>query len=288
MKGARFGLLSPLMFGARKSGPVIVNPVIDFMAAILDGRVNFVAPAHSYINSSGELAQSVANVWPIEYRNGVAVGRHEPERASQNYLPSTQFESMGATGSPDWFYSTGSTVTTESSDLGVTAAIANVNSIYAALYNETAGSFIVSQYDAGSPATWQSVISKVNNPSASLLRWYTARASSTLYLYGKTAQVPAGNIVASFMRRKRTNSMDTVGGQVEPGTNRTSLIVNGQGQTRSRAAMVATINDPLAVGATVLFNNGESLELTPSNGVITIPVTTQDWRTRFITQITLR
>lgn len=289
MNRARFGVLAPVMFGSRYIKPVINNPVMNFMVANnLDSRVLFTAPPHLYFAEDGTVKTSAANTWPLQYRNGVAIGRHEPERASQNYLPSTNFEVIAASGTTDWIFSSGSNVTVEDSSLGVKAGVANINSIYGALYSETTGGFIIPQFDAGSPTDWSSVVRKVANPSAAMLRWYTARASSTLYLYGKSLQVPAGNIVASFIRRVDSNSVDTVLAQIEPGSNRTSTIINGAGQSNSRTAMTAVINEPLAVGATVQFSNGDTLDLTAENGVITIPVTTQDWMTRYIQTVTLR
>lgn len=287
MRNSRFGILAPLMFGARagNSGPVIQNPEISFLAASLDPRVRFSGPAHSYLSQDGTIKQSAANEWPLQYIAGSAVGRHEPERASTNYQPSTNFESIASLGpTEDWVYSGGTTVTVSDSSIGVKAAMSNPGSIFIALYSEVSA-WIQQQLDPGDAGPWQSVMLKGSLPAASALRWYTARQGSALYLYGRTKAVPAGPVVASCYRKRSATSVDTALSQVEPGANRTSPIITGVGVTGSRAAMSAYIDEPLASSATVTFSNGSSVKLQAEAGRITIPVTTSDWSTRFITKI---
>lgn len=57
---------------------------IDLTAQSLDSRISYNGPTHLYWDASGKLATSTANVWPLEYRDGVAIGRHQPEPASTN------------------------------------------------------------------------------------------------------------------------------------------------------------------------------------------------------------
>lgn len=58
---------------------------INLLLPTLDERVTYTGPAHYYWDVSGIIKQSAANVWPLEYRDGVAVGRHEPEPAITNW-----------------------------------------------------------------------------------------------------------------------------------------------------------------------------------------------------------
>lgn len=61
---------------------------IDFTASKLDSRVSYsCASSHAYIAEDGTIQYAAANEWPLEYRDGVAVGRHEPEPQATNYNP---------------------------------------------------------------------------------------------------------------------------------------------------------------------------------------------------------
>ena len=53
------------------------NVVIDLTTTQLDSRLTYTGPAHSYLGSDENLSTSAENEWPIEYVNGVAVGRHD-------------------------------------------------------------------------------------------------------------------------------------------------------------------------------------------------------------------
>lgn len=281
-----FGMLPPLTFGARSGGEPPFNAVIDFTAATLDPRVSYTGPAHSYIGADGAIKQSAANAWPLEYVDGVVAGRHEPEKASTNYMPSTNFESLGGVGSnKDWIYA--GTVTSEDSTLGVKALLAGATSVLTGVYSEATGNFIAAAEAGPTPAKWTLIKRTFNNARAAVLRWYPARLDSTVYLYGRTASVPVGDMVASVMRMVTANNVQSAITQVEPGSIVTSPIINGEGVSGSRAAASAVINEPLATGATVTFSDGTTTTLTASSGKIAIPIATLDWRKRFIKQIEL-
>lgn len=281
----RFGILPSPTFGARASAIPFVS-MIDFTADTLDSRVIMSAPAHSYVAKDGTVKQSAANQWPLEYNlSGSILGRHEPERASRNYMPDTEFIDLVS----QWVISGGATVTTQSGSLGHTAVITHGSSNKTALYSEQANAFIAAEADSGTASAWTDIVRKATLSNASVLRWYVARASASLYFYGKTASVPAGSVVASaFKKYNAGSSVDVTIAQVETGSNRTSPILNGSGETNSRSAMSAYIDEPRATGAIVTFNNGDTLNLTASNGRINIPVTTLDWRARFITKLELQ
>ncbi|MEY8772246.1 hypothetical protein AB6T85_17715 [Erwinia sp. ACCC 02193] len=57
---------------------------IDLTAQSLDSRISYNGPAHLYWDASGKLSTSATNAWPLEYRDGVAIGRHQSEPASTN------------------------------------------------------------------------------------------------------------------------------------------------------------------------------------------------------------
>lgn len=60
---------------------------IDLTSSALDYRVSFsCASNHAYYSADGTIQFAAPDVWPLEYRNGVAVGRHEPEPQDTNLL----------------------------------------------------------------------------------------------------------------------------------------------------------------------------------------------------------
>ncbi|HDL0290382.1 TPA: hypothetical protein PWK76_000506 [Escherichia coli] len=62
---------------------------IDLTSSALDYRVSFsCASNHAYYSADGTIQFAAPDVWPLEYRNGVAVGRHEPEPQRTNYSTS--------------------------------------------------------------------------------------------------------------------------------------------------------------------------------------------------------
>ncbi|WP_407224618.1 hypothetical protein [Enterobacter hormaechei] len=60
---------------------------IDLTSSALDYRVSFsCASNHAYYSADGTIQFAAPDVWPLEYRNGVAVGRHEPEPQRTNLI----------------------------------------------------------------------------------------------------------------------------------------------------------------------------------------------------------
>ena len=92
--GKRRGIWTPgaVTIGRVKAGSQ--NVVIDLTTTQLDSRLTYTGPAHSYLGSDEKLSTSAENEWPIEYVNGVAVGRHEPEPAATNLFGSIMLENM--------------------------------------------------------------------------------------------------------------------------------------------------------------------------------------------------
>lgn len=278
------GQIAPGIFS---SGLVVGDPsaadIIDFTAAVLDSRVSYTGPVHLYWAADGTLQQSTANVWPQEYSGGAVIGRHLPERASQNLLPDTAF----ATGI--WTKASGSTWTTESTDIGTTGIIGTAANINTAVYNSTTSAFVAAEADGGSPTKWTDVIRKFTT-AAGALRWYCARQSSGMYLYGSIATaVAAGDFVATVMRKVDTSGLHSTLPQVEAGSNRTSPIINSSSsETNSRAASSVTITDTEASSCVLSFSDGSSVTLTPSDGVFTLPVETLDWGNRYLIRAILK
>ncbi|QCT20825.1 hypothetical protein FEM41_14805 [Jejubacter calystegiae] len=60
---------------------------IDLTSQSLDSRIKYqCASSHAYYAADGTIQFAEPDVWPLEYRDGVVVGRHEPERQTTNLL----------------------------------------------------------------------------------------------------------------------------------------------------------------------------------------------------------
>lgn len=68
--------------------------VIDLTSPTPDPRITCISPGLRYFNESGALVAAAVNEWPLEYRNGVSVGRHEPEAAALNLITSLKLENI--------------------------------------------------------------------------------------------------------------------------------------------------------------------------------------------------
>lgn len=280
------GISRTLIIGAASAAP---SP-IDLTSITLDSRVSYSGPSHAYFTSSGTIAFSSANEWPLEYDGGVAIGRHEPEKATTNYQPSTQFGSFAAAGNTaDWQYAVGSSNVVQDSTLGVKSALSATGNTLAGVYSEAQAAFIAATADGGSPSSWDSVIRKFTNPSSAILRWYTARQSSTVYLYGKTVSVPAGDAVASVFRLVDGSGVQSALAQVETGTIRTSPVIAGLAASAARAESSVTVQrDGNAAGITLKFSDGSTADIDFTGDSVTIPVSALDWSTRYIQTIEYR
>lgn len=93
------GQMPPLTFGSYSAA----IPDIDLTSVTLDPRVTYTGPAHSYMSSDGKVLQSTVNIWPLEYRNGTPVGRHEPEPEATNLYGSITLENMTSSTGADGF-----------------------------------------------------------------------------------------------------------------------------------------------------------------------------------------
>jgi hypothetical protein len=280
------------MFGLRPaSGGGLQNPIIDFMSASLDPRVVLSAPAHAYLAQDGRLKQSAANQWPLEFRNGVAVGRHEPERATQNYLLDPHFSKTTGTAIADQWTLVGG-------GLGGLDQIGGIDggpSILTVRNYSKGGVYDGSAWLLPDSTPWNvqaltggweriSMMGSIpaNKPIAQG-RFYTARQDSANYVY-YSGMFPSGNVTFSSIRLPFTSSNDQYRhslAQIEIGSNATSPVYG------SRVAMSAYIDEPLAASALVEFSDGSTASLQARDGHITIPVTSLDWSKRFITKITM-
>ena len=278
------GMLPPPDIGPAVTG---ITPV-NFLAETLDSRVSYQGPEHYYWNASGVLALAAVDEWPIEYQDGEAVGRHLPEKAATNLLPSTNFDSLTSTSaaSQDWVIAPGTTWTVQDSGLGVKEVIGASDATKTMVYNNNRAAAEAAALEQGSPTSWTLVKRIFTNQLASALRWYPARYSATQYLYGLSASADAVDLVASCLRKVDASGVHTALPTLEAGSVVTSPIVNGVGESRSRTASSVVVTEPSAGSAVLRYNDGTTESLSPVDGVFTLPVSVADWGSRWVTSLT--
>lgn len=274
-----------VVIGSRSVNPGI--PAIDLTAQSLDSRIQYTGPAHSYIARDGTLKQSSANEWPLEYSKGIAVGRHEPERASMNFVAGVEYGSIGPSGAVnyDWNYGPGATPTTQASDMGIASATSTRTGALTAVYSEATNTFIAAAINGGSPEVWTLIKRQFTNASTALLRWYVARVSASDYLLARCSAVPAGNFTASVYRKVTATGLLSAGAQLEAGDTVTSPMISLTGQQASRAAATLTIDTSAASSMTVIYNNGDTETYQTPGATFTVPFAKKDWAVRRMKRI---
>jgi len=276
------GAISPTAIG--KTGFDI--PEINFTSPVLDPRIIYNGPPHMYFAQDGTLKMSAANEFPLEYRNGVAVGRHEPEKESTNLMRGNQYESMGpaSQSTADWTYG-GQVATAADSALGFKEALTNPFGLLTGIFNEQTNAFIAAVQDSGAPTDWEIIRRPATNPAVSLLRWYVARVSSTDYLYGRANAVPVGQLVASVIRKADATNVHSVLAQLEMGTISTSPIVTPLNNSATRAASTLEIKTNNAPRIIIHYSDGTVSPISNPGPIYTFPVSTMNWGARYITKV---
>lgn len=296
---AYFGMLPPTMFGSAGGSPPPYNSVIDFTAATLDPRVTYSGPAHAYVTQSGDVAQSTANSWPLEFSSGAAVGRSLPEPTGNNLVSAVQPEFMTAGATEGWrqFY-----------------AEASGNSFHRVRFNSSA-SGVVSFQVLFKPVGRGFACFRAAVNAANVYRNIGIKADGTITFTGagfnntRVEDIGGGMLllqtqfnmasgVVGFLTAASevtddvvpTTTADTSCGlwigypQIEAFNKTTSPIA----VAGTRSAASATITDEMALSAVVSYSDGTTATLTGADGVFTIPNATDNWRARFIKQVELR
>ena len=266
---------------------------INLLSPTLDSRVSYHGPAHTYINQNGNLITSAENEWPLEYQNGIAIGRHEPESAATNYQRDSSFTSISETTDGQntvWVTSLSAGVLVNPSDDGSSFAISieKPGWTHTGVYSEGIGGFIADDIDRPISENWTIDVRTFRNASSALIRWYVARLSATNYVYGRSPDLPVGNYVASVWRINTTDNQQARAAQIEVGTVPTSPIFNDATSQNTRTESTVIVTNPGgATGITIIYTDGTTRTMSfGSNQSVNIPVATQAWGTRYISQIT--
>ncbi|AXF51433.1 hypothetical protein PQA73_gp05 [Erwinia phage Pavtok] len=266
-------------------------PVIDLLSPVLDSRLTYSGPAHSFLGNDGTLKQSAVNEWPLEYRNGVAVGRHEPEPAATNIITDPMFTNLVKTPTPtvgQWSTQGGGlgTVQANTGIQGGPAFNTTVGYYQGAVHDGT--DFIVqpnNDWQAISlPNSWERLKQQARFASdAAMARFYPAYQDATNYVYFCCA-APQGDVVYTTIRlpwRGTNNNYRHCWSQAEKGKLATSPVV---GTRAASSVMVAQCGG--AKGVRLVYSDGSRQELAfGGQRAMALPIASLDWATRYLTRI---
>lgn len=264
-------------------------PDINLLTAALDPRITYSGPAHHYLASNGVLTLSAANQWPLEFKDGVAVGRHEPEPAGSNLCVAPYFTPVSVGGAQDNWTLTGSgagPVVATGGINGQPCLTTDADFTMGAVYDGSA--FVV-------PDTTPFVLLPITNgwsrvrmgysfaAAAAQGRFYPARADAARYAYYRTA-MPAGAVTLTSFRQAYTDTTNKLRHsltQIEAGALATSPMLS------SRAASSVSVSRPVgAAGITVRFSDATSKVYTfGTASSITLDLASTHWGVRYITRI---
>ncbi|YCH28976.1 hypothetical protein M1D48_12245 [Erwinia sp. D4-22] len=265
------------------------NVVIDLTASQLDSRLTYSGPTHSYMGADGKLRTSAEDEWPLEYANGIAVGRHEPEPAAVNYVPGVEYGKISRGGtSDDWNYGSAATPVIAPSDFGPAAATTTVTGTLTAVYSEGTSSFIAAAQDGGSPAIWKRITRTFTNTSSALLRWYVSRVDANDYLFARCSSVPAGQYVASVYRKVTDTGLLSAAAQLETGSLATSPVISAAGVQGTRSASSVTVQTTGFSSLLLHFSDGTTSTHPVTGDTFTLPTATKNWAERYIQRIEMR
>lgn len=287
------GLGGAFTIGATTGG---MSP-INMQAANLDPRVQYTGPAHYYWAQGGGISKSADNVWPLEYRNGVLMGRHEPEPASTNYQVRNRANAESAN-------------VVKSANLNwVIDPTAGPDGGSAARVPVMMDSYLVSQDNGGDqlvPLTmysltnaWTRLQFSITNTQASRIRTWLGRTSTSqdgspfLYLT-QGGNLAIRNWVFSWFARNNSDGTTftptLVQVEYDNAPYATSPIINEAGDVGTRAASnVVVTKQGDATGIVVYFSDGSNQAYSfGAASSVTLDKAKSHWGTRYITRIEYR
>lgn len=263
---------------------ILSIPAIDLTASVLDSRVQYLCDsAHLYWGQNGSLQTAPANTWPLEYKNGIAVGRHEPEPAATNYQKQMRGDLTVLSGQAGEFIrsatlSLGAGVGPDGGAIGSTL-LAQVGS---GIYSEATSSWLIGPIDLTISANWQRYYQTFS--ASGVIRTYTARSTALLFAYGLATLPAAGTYTASHYRRSDGLNMLTGFVQIEQGSLATSPIITANDVlTRNGSSVQIQLNG--ATGIVIRYSDGTSFTAAVSGSTYSLPLASKNWGERYITRI---
>lgn len=289
--GAGISIPDAIIFGGSGDTPTPTptpnfNP-IDLLSPVLDPRVTYVCSSeHFYHAQHGLLQLAAPNEWPLEYRDGVPVGRHEPEPAATNL----QIRMRGATAVPPphdvaW-------VRSADTDLGIGIGpdggpIGQLTSDYnkVALYNASTGAWIITEYAVQDADSYRQTVWNLSVTAPTHVRTYVARISGQYYVYAYSEEIPPGPAVVSFFRRTQGAVTNAGFVQVETGSIATSPIITGE-EPVTRAAAQVLLKTQGARLIRLTYSDQSTQEITVAGQAeIELPTSAHHWGVRYMQKI---
>ncbi|WP_158785155.1 hypothetical protein [Pantoea sp. BAV 3049] len=282
------GLILPGTIDFTDQAPASLLATIDLTAEALDPLVTFTGPAHWFWNKSGLLELTTAQTWPLEYRDGVATGRHEPEPQATNLQPQSRASVLGnyvKTSGLDEFL-----IDDAGAPDGGAIGLVPVECDVYAMSQDNGGAYLFPQTKYARSTAWQRIEFTVISTASSRLRVWIGRNSATgapAVFLTQTAYAAAAGYAISFFTREGDGATFPAGFvQIEKGDFCTSPIVTGDA-TATRTASSAIVNTTGARFITVSYSNGDQDTYSTPGSSYTLPVSQRNWGARYIQLIEL-
>ena len=265
------------------------NQIIDLTANTLDSRITYSRVGNlSFIQSDGTIGTVADNIWPVEYKDGKAVGRHPPEPTAINY----QAYSSPIVSTPSdstYFANRFDIINGVGLDNRPIMLLSGQDFDRFGLYDETTATWLLDSISANSKLNvWNKITSTFKINSSDKIRTYIARAGTTIYAYSKTGAIPAGTYTAtSYRKLVNSGSMLTGMTQIESGSFSTSYIPNTDTVLNTRNAPVIKIATGGNNGCTVYYSDGTNEKYTFTQGADTfqLPLYSGNWGTKYLNMI---
>ncbi|WP_209445936.1 phage head spike fiber domain-containing protein [Enterobacter genomosp. S] len=263
---------------------------IDLTSETLDPRLKFQCVSqHAYYASDGSIKFAAPDIWPLEYRDGVAVGRHEPEPQSTNYMLNTATPellktalSRGGTISARRLAQSG--LPTAEYTFYTPSALSECYSLIGGQGGQGEGDSVYSVFVRTDQENKQIVMyadSAVEHPR------YPITSSLTRLVLKKTATGAHGFSWLGLRSLADTLIASVSGYQVEKGTFVTSPIVTGA-TAATRAAAFVFIKNPggIATSCRVHYSDGTTSTLDFAGAEeVQLAQAAADWGARYIQRI---
>lgn len=268
---------------------------IDMKDSTLDSRVTYTGPVHAYMQQTGVIGYTTANQYPLEYRNGVAVGRSLPEPASINVTTDTYMANLATTspGTQEWGvsgWSLASMTVIPGVDGGNGRLAPDVNATLFGVYQDGGtAKWLVEETvvpDSINFGQWTRYSYSATPDASGRVRWYVARLSSTAHLIDRYNTATAGTkyYFSVFQDRSRTDGIGVSFGQIEVSEHATSPIRN-QDNGGNRVASSVKVDTQGAKRLQLIFSDGSSSTYTHPSNPFTLPLADFDWGKKYLTKI---
>lgn len=288
-------MLESILLGSKRK---LDTSPIDLLKTKLDPRIKFSCPSsHAYWAANGYIYFANPNTYPLEYKDGLPIGRHEPEKESTNYF----WNSAVASSIPSSVAGSGSTITRNLEDTFGEISTVGYQVVTTAVNLTSFASFSSRHTDIFPSGTTfvNSFLCYAQNISTDTVSYNSGNTndteqisiSTTPQFFTKketlaTTRVP--NLVIGNMMIAKTRNIVFGANQIELGEIRTSPILTGaESATRQKATVF--VAKQKAFGIQVYYSNGKMdvyyFDKSDTEDYYELPTCELDWGTRYIQRI---